>query len=121
MPIPIHNRAFAFGVAVAAVLGLSLSAPATAGAAHPGRAAQAVRAQASVVVPNVVGENVGVAIHDLQVAGFGLGFVQYNDNLCFYDRYEVIRQNPSAGSVVDAGSVVTLTFAVPPAPPRVCP
>jgi hypothetical protein len=118
MRIPLHRRVFILGAAVTSVLGLSLAVPATAGAAP---SAQAVRAQATVVVPNVVGENVGVAIHDLQVGGFGLGFKQYKDNACDYGKYEVIRQSPAAGSFVDAGSVVTLTFAVRPAPPRVCP
>ena len=74
-----------------------------------------------MIVPNVVGENVGIAIDQLQAAGFGLGFKQYNDNSCAYNKYEVIRQSPAAGSAVAPGAVVTLTFAVWPAPPRVCP
>lgn len=56
-----------------------------------------------MVVPNVVGENVGVAISDLQAAGFGLGFKQFNDNNCFYNKFEVIKQSPTAGSAVAAG------------------
>jgi beta-lactam-binding protein with PASTA domain len=84
-------------------------------------AAGAVRAQATVVVPNVVGENVGVAISQLQALGFGLGFKQFNDNLCAFDPFEVTKQSPAAGTSVAPGSTVTLTFAVRPAPPRVCP
>jgi len=109
-------------IGMAATLSMGTISAASAAPAMDSRVAPgAVRAQATVVVPNVVGENVGVAISDLQTAGFGLGFRQYNDNVCFYNKYEVIKQSPTAGSAVAAGSVVTLTFAVWPAPPRVCP
>lgn len=113
MRIPVWSRVAALGTAVAAVLTLSLAAPASAGPAPAVRAAQA-----TAVVPDVVGENVGVAINDLQAAGFGLGFQQFTDRLCQFDPFEVTRQNPSAGSVVAAGSVVTVTFAVR---PKICP
>jgi PASTA domain-containing protein len=120
-----HIAASLLAIAMAATLSMSTisaaSAASAAPAVHPLVAPGAVRAQATVLVPNVVGENVGVAISDLQAAGFGLGFKQYNDNVCFYNKFEVIKQSPTAGSSVAPGSVVTLTFAVWPAPPRVCP
>jgi PASTA domain len=113
----------AIGMAATLSMGTisAASAASAAPAMHPPVAAGAVRAQATVVVPNVVGENVGVAISRLQAAGFGLGFRQYNDDRCDYNKYEVVEQSPTAGSAVAAGSVVTLTFAVWPKPPRVCP
>ena len=111
MRIFARNRVFAFGMAVAGMLALSLAAPAAANAASR---AQTVQVQASVVVPNEVGKNVGVAINDLLSLGFGLGFRQVRDNVCLHDEFEVIRQSPAAGSVVPAGTVVTLTFVVYP-------
>jgi len=107
----------AMGAAATLSMG-TISAASATPAVHPLAAPGAVRAQATVVVPKVVGENLGVAIDDLQAAGFGIGYQQYNDNLCTYDPYEVIRQNPAAGSAVAAGSVVTITYAVP---PPICP
>jgi len=117
-----HLGAFLLAVGMAATLSMgTASAASAAPAVHPLVVPGALRAQATVLVPDVVGENVGVAIHDLQVAGFGLGFKEYRDNSCDYNKYEVIKQSPTAGSAVAPGSVVTLTFAVWPAPPRVCP
>lgn len=121
MRSPLRHRLLTLGAAVAATLALVQAAPATAGTASSARTSPAARAQASVVVPNVVGQNVGVAISVLQSAGFGLGFSQFTDNVCMYDPFEVVRQTPAAGSVVAPGSVVTVTFAVRPRPPAQCP
>ncbi|GAA0901685.1 PASTA domain-containing protein [Virgisporangium aurantiacum] len=111
MRILARNRVFAFGAAVAAMLALSLAAPATANAASPARTVQPL---ANVVVPDEVGQNVGIAIDDLLARGFRLGFRQTVDRVCAHDEFEVIRQSPTAGSVVPAGTVVTLTFVVYP-------
>jgi beta-lactam-binding protein with PASTA domain len=115
----VRNRVFALGATATAVLALSLAGPATADAAPAASNAQAVQAAASVVVPNVVGDNVGIGIDVLQAAGLGLGFEQFTDNLCDFAPFEVTDQTPAAGAVVAAGSVVTMTFAVRPKHP--CP
>ena len=117
-----HIGASLLAIGTAATLSIGgVSAASAAPSVHSHVTSGAVRAQATVVVPNVVGENVGVAISQLQALGFGLGFRQFNDNLCAFDPFEVTRQSPAAGTSVAPGSVVTLTFAVRPAPPRVCP
>ena len=120
MPIPVRNRVFAFGAAVAATLALWPVAPATANAvpANAAPLARTVQPQANVVVPNEVGKNVGIAINDLLARGFRLDFRQTRDNFCNRTEFEVVRQSPAAGSVVPAGTVVTLTFAVW---PDICP
>jgi PASTA domain-containing protein len=115
MRISVRNRVFALGAAVATMLALSLASPATANAAPPARAALP---QAAVVVPNEVGKNVGTAIDDLLALGFGLGFRETLDRFCNRREFTVVRQDPAAGSVVPAGSVVTLTFVVW---PDICP
>lgn len=76
--------------------------------------ARTVQPQATVVVPNEVGKNAGIAIDDLPARGFGLGFRQTLDKFCLHSEFEVVRQNPATGSVVAAGSVITLTFVVYP-------
>ena len=117
-----HIVASLVAVGTAATLSIGTFSAATAAPSVPSQVASgAVRAQATVVVPNVVGENVGVAISRLQALGLGLGFRQFNDNLCAFDPFEVTKQSPVAGTSVAPGTVVTLTFAVRPAPPRVCP
>ena len=112
--ISVRNRVFALGGAAASVLALSLAAPASANAAPP---APTVRSQATVV-PNEVGKNVGTAISDVQAAGLRVDFRQTIDVVCEFGKFEVTDQRPAAGSVVDAGSVVTLTFVVR---PKICP
>jgi hypothetical protein len=117
-----HIVAPLLAVGAAATLSLgTIPAASAASGSHSLVAPGQVRAQATVVVPNEVGKNVGIAIDDLLAGGFGLGFKQYNDNNCSYDNYEVTKQSPAAGSVVAPGSVVTLTFAKWPSPPAVCP
>lgn len=117
-----HIVASLVAVGTAATLSIGTFSVATAApSAHSQVASGAMRAQASVVVPNVVGENVGVAISRLQALGFGLGFRQFTDNRCDFDPFEVTKQSPAAGTSVAPGSVVTVTFAVRPAPPKVCP
>jgi len=115
MRIPLRNSVSTLGAVAAAALTLSLAAPATADAATPARGAQAVRAQATVVVPNVVGDDVNTAFNVLQADGLYFYSVQYNDHLCTYNNNEVIKQNPAAGSTVAAPSTVTVTVAVQPA------
>ncbi|GAB6903683.1 PASTA domain-containing protein [Kineosporia succinea] len=105
-------------VGTAIALSLGTVSPAS---AAPTRVTGAAQTQATVIVPDEVGKNVGIAIDDLLAAGFRLGFKEYKDNNCSYDRWQVIRQSPAAGSSVPEGSVVTLTFAVWPAAPAQCP
>jgi hypothetical protein len=120
VPIPVRNRVLAFGAAVAATLALWLAVPTAANAVPVNAAPPAgiVQPQANVVVPNEVGKNVGIAINDLLARGFGLGFRETRDNTCNRDEFEVVRQSPVAGSVVPAGTTVTLTFVVW---PDICP
>jgi beta-lactam-binding protein with PASTA domain len=111
----VRNRVFAVGAVLATTLALSLVAPATANAASPARR---VQPQATVVVPDEVGKNLGPAIDDVLAHGLGLAFGEYKDRVCWYSPYEIVRQSPAAGTVVNTGTVVTLTFAVP---PKICP
>ncbi|GAA3602495.1 hypothetical protein GCM10022223_17830 [Kineosporia mesophila] len=125
MPTPLRTRLFGLTAAATAVLALSLATSATADAApaasRGARTTQSAQVQATVIVPNEVGKNVGVAINDLISAGLGLGFREYHDNVCDYAKYQVIQQSPAAGTAVAPGAVVTLTFAVRPAAPWQCP
>ncbi|WP_412749792.1 PASTA domain-containing protein [Krasilnikovia sp. M28-CT-15] len=117
----LRKRTLAVGAAFSAVLALGLAAPAGAYAASSTRAVQAAQAQATVTVPDVVGDYVDVAFYSLQAAGLNTTFVQYKDYVCDYTQYTIVRQSPTAGSSVAAGTYVRISFAVRPAPPAVCP
>lgn len=71
------------------------------------------------IVPNLVGDTVDQASSALQTAGLVLGS-QGTDVDC-NNLQHVSRQTPGAGTQVAAGSSVSISIGVPPAPPAVCP
>jgi beta-lactam-binding protein with PASTA domain len=97
----------AFGTILTTLLALVLAAPAGAQASPPARTEQA-----AVTVPDVVGEYFDVAFYALQGAGLNTSFEEYKDKVCRYEEYTVVKQNPVAGSVVEAGTYVTIYFSV---------
>jgi len=74
---------------------------------------------ASVVVPDVVGDQVNVAISTLNSVGLTATVATFVDNFCNFTWFEVTREVPGAGSTVEVGSSVRISVPIPPTHP--CP
>lgn len=74
-----------------------------------------------VAVPNLHGDSTAQAGAALNAVGLFFGSVTYSVDLTCENIGEVIRQSPAAGSQVNRGSAVSVTFATAPRPPRECP
>ena len=74
-----------------------------------------------VTVPNLHGDTTAQAGAALNAVGLFFGSVTYSVDLTCENIGEVIRQSPAAGSQVNRGSAVSVTFATAPRPPRECP
>jgi len=71
-------------------------------------------------VPNVEGDLTDVAIDRLRDAGLNVSLSGEEDPTC-NNLGQVIRQNPTGGTVVPRGTTVSIVVGERPAPPRECP